>query len=518
MSVFNKRSRTDNSIKTSFVSTSSLLLKIFMGFFYRSMFLRILSSAYLGINGLFSNVLQILALAELGITGAIVYRFYEPISKDDIVQVGKIMNYFKKVYRTIAVIILSLGLALLPFIHLLINDEGEIPSDINLQLVYVLFLLNSVATYLYAYKLSLLTADQRHYNVALVDLIVTALKYGLQMVMLLITHNYTLTLVVGIFATLLCNFTASMWVTKQYKEVFEVKETLSKEETKSIMADTRATMYHKIGNTVLNGTDNAVLTKMVSLTATGLYSNYSLIIMYIQNFVSQLMGNLTSSIGNASQIMAKNEFYWLYKKINFVCLSVTSIIVTGCYTCIDDFISVWVGKEYLLSKWTTLVICIQLYINLSRTINSSFINATGLFVKDRIRPLIESVINLVISILLVKEIGITGVFLGTIISLGLTAFWREPYLLYKHVFKTSFFDYWMRYLSFILLTAWDILIMIFLKSLVPGLERNIIYFLVEGSLSVIISVCFISLVMRKKEEMSFLKGLAGKVVSKVTKR
>ena len=160
MAVFNQASRTKNAMKTSAAGVAVNLIKILLGFGYRSLFLTILSETYLGINGLFTSILQVLSLAELGISTAIVYRFYEPISRDDVSRVGMLMNFFRRVYAAIAGIILALGLAVMPFLHLLIRSSAEVPPDVNLYVVYLLFLGNTLSSYLFTYKLTLWTADQ----------------------------------------------------------------------------------------------------------------------------------------------------------------------------------------------------------------------------------------------------------------------------------------------------------------------------------------------------------------------
>lgn len=448
MGPFNQASRTKNAIRTSAAGVTVNLCKILLGFGYRSLFLTILSETYLGINGLFSSILQMLSLAELGISTAIVYRFYEPISRNDAQYVGQLMNFFRRVYRMIAGIILGIGLAILPFIHLLIRNAGEIPADVNLHTVYLLFLVNTLSSYLFTYKLTLLTADQRNYWFSAADLAATLARYAAQIALLTITRDFTLTLIAGIAGTLAVNYGFSLWVTRQYRSVFQVKETLPKEERKRIYQDTRAVMYHKVGTTVLLGTDNAVLTRMVSLAATGIYSNYSMILLYAQNLIGQLLGNFTPSVGNARQEMSPEAYHALFRKITFMGLWVACAATVCCYTAIDDLITVWLGAKYTFTGITTPVLCIQLYLTLSRSTNGAFINADGLFVKDRIRPLIEAALNLGISIWLTMKMGIAGVFLGTILSSALTVVWREPLIIYRYSLHRGVGEYWKMYGAF----------------------------------------------------------------------
>ncbi|MBE5789022.1 MAG: hypothetical protein E7325_05115 [Clostridiales bacterium] len=514
MSVFNRASRTKNAMKTSVAGVAVNLCKILLGFGYRSLFLMILSETYLGINGLFTSILQVLSLAELGISTAIVYRFYDPINREDVQYVGMLMNFFRRVYGVIAGVILALGLAVMPFIHLLIRNASEVPPDVNLYVVYLLFLLNTLSTYLFTYKLTLLTADQRNYWFSLADLAATLARYVSQIVVLLLTRNFTLTLGVGIGLVLLVNYAFSRWVTAQYRPVFRVREMLPKEERGRIYRDTRAVMYHKVGATVLVSTDNAVLTRMVSLAATGIYSNYAMILQYIQILIGQFLGNFTPSVGNARQNMTREAYYALFRKMVFLGLWVASVVTVCCYAAIDDLIAVWLGPKYMFQGWTTPVLCLQLFMTVSRSVNGAFITADGLFVKDRIRPLIESALNLGISIVLTRWLGITGVFLGTVISTGLTAQWREPLLMYRFAFRRRVREYWFRYGAFAALTLALSAGVGFLKSRLawtPGwalllAETAAAFLLVNGVLI---------LLFRRAEEYQYLKQLAGRGLARL---
>lgn len=513
--MFNSDSRTSNSLKNSVIGGVSMIVKILLGFGYRAIFVYFLAAEYLGLNGLFSNILTILSLAELGITTSIVYRFYKPISENDVHYVGMLMNFFKRVYSIIALVVTGVGLVLLPFLPFLLNKTDTVPSDINLYVVYLLFLANTVSSYIFSYKLTLLTADQKNYVFSVIDLIINLSKYAIQIAILIISRNYTVTLAAGIVVVLLINFIASLWTTKQYSEVFKVKEMLPKEEQRKILKDTRACLYHKVGYTVLTGTDNAVLTKMVNLASTGLYSNYAMVLTYIQSFLTQILGNFTASVGNAIQQMKEDEYYKLFRKMTFLCLWISSVVIVCTYEAINDFICVWLGEKFLLDEITTIVLCIQLFITITRITNGAFINAGGLFVKDRIRPLIEAVLNLGISILLTYYFGIVGVFAGTIISCLLTTFWREPYLLYKHSFKRSVFEYWGTYLLFTLITVVVTVGLSYLKYLVALPQGNILWLLAECIVSFIVINLILFLVFHKREEYQYLLLVVKKLFSKL---
>ena len=507
MAVFNQASRTKNAMKTSAAGVAVNLIKILLGFGYRSLFLTILSETYLGINGLFTSILQVLSLAELGISTAIVYRFYEPISRGDVSRVGMLMNFFRRVYAAIAGIILALGLAVMPFLHLLIRSSAEVPPDVNLYVVYLLFLGNTLSSYLFTYKLTLWTADQKNYLFSLADLAANLARYAFQIAVLLTTKDFTWTLAAGIWAALLVNFGFSLWVTKQYREVFRIREMLPEVDRKQIYADTRAVMYHKVGTTVLLGTDNAVLTRMVSLAATGLYSNYSMIILYAQTLISQLLGNFTPSVGNARQQMSPKEYYALFRKMAFLGLWVSCVVSVCFYTALDDLIAVWLGPRFVFGGGVTVALCVSFYLTIARITNNAFTNADGLFVKDRIRPLIEAALNLGISIGLTKWLGIVGVFLGTIISSLLTIVWREPLILYRYSFNRNVSEYWKMYGSFTGVAVLAAAGIHFLKAAV-GFTPSWPMLVLESALAFLAINGFLLLLFHRKEEFLYMKQLA----------
>lgn len=474
------------------VGVTTDAIKILMGFGYRTLFLYYLSVDYLGLNGLFSNILQVLSLAELGISTAIVYRFYEPISRDDIEKTGQLMNFFGRVYHIIALGILAVGLLLLPFLHYCINDADAVPDDVNIYVIFLLFLSQTLSSYVYVYKLTILNADQKNYIINIINLLGIISGYGLQIAVLVITKDYTMTLAVGIMLNLVINFVSSVWVEQQYKDVFAVKSMLPKVERKQIFEDVKALMYHRVGTVVLTGTDGLVLTRVVSLSATGLYSNYSMIISNLQTLFSKVFGEYVSSIGNAKINLLHKEYYELYLNMNFINSFVACCLTVGVFTCIDDFIRIWLGENYVLGPITSAWLSFQLYMSISGLTNGVYTNAAGLFVKDRYRPLIESFLNLILSIILATRYGLVGVIVGTVISNLLTVWWRVPYVLYKYDFyEESMLDYWKINISFM---VWAMILsagVLFAKTQIFILDMSIKMWLLEGVLSIILAVVIV---------------------------
>lgn len=432
--IFNNESRSKNVKNTSITGVINQISKTGISFIYRTIFLIILSKEYLGLNGLFTNILQIFSLADLGIGSIITYRMYEPIRNKNIDYVSALMNFYKQVYKIIFIIIWIVGIAFIPFLSKIV-DVSSIPRDVNIYIIYILFLAEVATSYLFSYKQSLMNADQNASITSIFQMICTLLSNTIKIIVLILSENYTLTLLLGIATQLTLNFAYSQYITYKYKIVFSRNIKLSKSDTKSILKDTYACLCHKIGATVVGGTDSLVLTKYVGLGVVGMYSNYNMIVSSIQSILTSAIVNITSSIGNYTIESTEEENEKLYLNMQFIVLWISSFCSICFFVMLNPFITLWLDESFLFEEWVVLVICILFFQQTSSSITITFVNATGLFVKDKYRPLIEAILNLSISIVLVRKLGIGGVFIGTIISGLLTYYWRTIYLLYKYAFK-----------------------------------------------------------------------------------
>lgn len=438
---FNESSRKSNTIRASAAGMIQQVAHILGSFAYRSIFLMILSKEYLGINGLFSNVLQLFSLAELGIGSAIQYSLYKPFAEKDTDMIGRLVHFYRKVYSLLAALVLLMGAAFYPFLGSIV-DVSQVPSDVNLTLVYFLFVGQSAVSYLCVYKQSLLTADQRNHLISIYGAVLQLAGYVIKILLLLLTRNYVMVLCGDIVFSLTMNISFSMWITRQYRPVFDNKQTLPGREKKQIFTHTAGLLCHKIGQVVVTSTDNIILSKYVSLLAVGLYSNYAMIVSAVSNVVGRIMGGLLPSTTNYVLQKQKEETEELLYKILFLNLWFSCFTTVCLFLLLNPFIALWLDDTFLLSQAAVVCICMQYYLQTARLTINNFVNSCGLFYLDRVRPLIESAINLVVSIILAKCIGIAGVFVGTCVSGLLTYFWREPYLVYKHYFNKRTTRYW----------------------------------------------------------------------------
>ena len=337
----NQNSRTSNVIRNVIGGVGGQLFTSILSFVCRTYFINLLGATYLGVNGLFANILSLLSLAELGIGPAIVFSMYKPIKDNDLEQIARLMNFYKKAYRIIAVVVSVCGLALVPFLPYLIKDTSGIE---NLSLIFILILLNTSVSYLFAYKGSMLNADQKAYVCVIFRNIFAVVQNIVQIVVLILTGNFLLYLIVQIITTFLANLVQAIYVNKKYPFLVKYKQAkISKDDQKNVMKNVKGMMLHKVGGFVLNSTDNLVISKFVGIIAVGIYSNYLMIINIIKGFVSQLTGATSASVGNLIASETQEKSYKVFNSMFFAYTWVYSFCFICFWVIFQPFVSLWLG-------------------------------------------------------------------------------------------------------------------------------------------------------------------------------
>lgn len=438
--------RTAYSIRNTKYAIIGQTIGILVSFVSRMIFVKILGVEYLGINGLFSNLLYMLTFADLGVGTAIVYSLYKPLADMDIPKIKALMKLLKKAYISIGIIIFISGVLLIPFLPMLVKDTSNVS---NLELIYMSFLVNTSLSYFVSYKRTLIIADQKRY-------IATSYRYCfftilniLQIITLLFTRNYILFLVLQIISTYLENLFLGKKIDKIYPYLKQKDTRVLDLETKNtIKKNIKAIIFHKIGDIFTSNTDNLLISRYIGINVVGIYSNYLLIINALNIIFGSIFQAVVASIGSlgAANDNKKMEFvYRVISLINFWIYGFSSICLA---ILLNPFIKLFFGDEYLLSLSIVIVLVINFYIIGMRKSNLTFNDALGLYWYDRYKPIAESFMKILISLLLVKKYQVFGVLLGTTISTISTCFWIEPYILYKYGLKTSLKKYFSKYLIY----------------------------------------------------------------------
>lgn len=446
-------SRTDSSLKNLYSAMIGQISGLFISVISRRIFLIYLNEDYLGLNGLFSNILTVFSLVELGIGPAMNFALYKPLATHNTEQLKSLMVLYRKAYILIGCCIASIGIMFTPFYTMLMKEIPDIP---HLTLIYWLFTANTVISYFFSYKRALVICDEKRYIATTYHYICIFLMNLMQMVALIATHNYILFLVLQVVFTFVENVSISYKADRLYPYLREKgARPLSAETVQEIRKNVIAMIFHKIGGMVVLSTDNLILSKFVGLVAVGIYSNYYLITNTLNSVIGQIFASLTASIGNLNAL--KDEENKLKLRKMFEHIFFMNCWIYGCSSCclwvlLNPFISLWLNDNVLLDNFTVLIIVINFYLYGVRRTAVIYREATGAFYFDRYKPLAESAVNLIVSVILVKKMGIAGVFLGTIISTLTTCIVVEPYVLYKHVFQTGMMPYIRRLVAYTAVT------------------------------------------------------------------
>ena len=440
-------SRLKNSARNSFWGAFSNVLMTLLNFVVRTIFIKTLSNEYLGINGLFTNILYVLNFAELGFGNAIVYNLYKPVAKNDQERIKTLVNLYKRIYFIIGIIVLTLGLLVVPFMNYIITEPPKINE--NLNFIYLLYLIETVCTYFFGYKKSVLLVYQKNYLNLIISFIFSIIKSILQIFILFLTHNYILYLFIYIISTIFSDIYISLYVNKKYpflKDKNIIKAT--KEERHEIFENVKSLFVYKLGNTVLNGTDNIILSMLIGINAVGLYSNYSLIITAISGVLWNILSGLTGSIGNLNVYNDKKQQENIFHEVLFMSCLLYGFGMTCISLLINPFINVWIGKEYLITQLTVIILASICYFRGIVYPTNTYRDTLGLFKEGKLIPFMSSIINIVLSFTLGILLGMKGIFLATLISILTTTFWYMPKIIYNKIFKTSVLIYFKKVLIF----------------------------------------------------------------------
>ena len=514
---FNDKGRTDNVIRNVNVAAICQAFSTVLGFVSRSFFISMLGETYLGINGVFSNILTILNFAELGIGTAIIYNLYKPLREHDELRVASLVDFYKKAYFVIGGIILAVGLLLTPFLSYLISEQPDVKESISL--LYILFLLSTVSSYFNAHKKSLLNADQKSYIVNIYHQAMHALQIIAQIVFLYVTRNYIVYLTIQIVFKLLENIFVAKQVDRLYPFLKKTKaQPLEKGFLSSIKKDVGALAIYKLNSAVIHGTDNILITALETdgVRSVGLYANYTLISETLNTILGLITNALTPSIGNLNTEKDVKKKESVFYTTLFTCAWLYGFACTGILSLSESFIKAWIGEKYVLAAPVVFVIALQLYIRSVHFAAYTYRVTNGLFVQSKYVPILTSVLNIVLSVVLGKMWGLFGILLATSIARIFTIGISDPLFVYKYVFNKKPFAYYGHYLLYTAL----VLICYFAADFVVG------FIALEGWLGFILSGIVFTLVFNglfvlftfKTQPFKFLLGkgkiLLGKVLGK----
>lgn len=445
-------SRAAKSLKNVKYALLGQALSLVLSFINRTFFIRTLGAGYLGLNGLFTNLLEVLSLTELGISEAIVFSLYQPLRDSNHDRILALLRLYRRAFRLLALLVLIMGVVALPFLPYILPATA---NAANTSLIWLLYIANSIASYSFAYRRSLLVADQKRYVVSIFASLCHLGRVFLQVFVLLRFHSYMAYLVIQIAFSLLENVLLSWRAGKTFpylKSKSQVSD-LAKYEKVRILQEVKALFSHKLGGVLVIASDNILISKLLGLAQVGIYSNYLMIIKVLNMFFYLAFQSLVAGIGGllAGQAREDRSLTGLevFNKMNFFTSLSYGLVGLAIANSLNIFMELWLGTEYCLSAWLTVLLAFNFYLLGMRQPVRVFRNAYGIYRQDRHKPALEFIVNLVTSYILGKVWGLSGILLGTTIGQVSICLWWEPLVLFQAGFRSDVKSYYRKFLHYL---------------------------------------------------------------------
>ena len=507
-------SRTKRASRNVVIGVLSKLFVMLFAFSTKTLFIRLLGADYNGVNGLYGNVLAILALSELGVGNVLNYSLYSALRNNNIDKVKSLISYFRKIYYGIALAVSLIGLAFVPFLHYIINSD--LPNN-ELIIYYLLYLANSVASYFVVYKTTVIVADQNNYISNICEIATTIIMYVAQIIYLLLFKDFLGYLIIQVLCTVLKNTMLNFITNKKYpylKHLSKDKEILSQEDKNKIFDNIKSTFLYKIAAVILNNTDNILISIIAGTVYVGYYSNYYMVISYITVFIGIFINSITASLGNLNSENNNEASYRMFNILSLIFSFVGTICTCCLLNCFQPFVKIWIGQGNVMNFSWVVVIVLNLYLNTLMNPIWMFRETMGLFKQVRFIMLLTALLNIVFSIVLGNLFGVPGILAATFIAKIASQYWYEPNILFKKLDKPVKAFYFNQIKQVIIMLLASVLSFSFCSLITNGIFGVIL----RALLSAIIAILFVWLFNRNSVAMNQLMNRYVKpIFMKVTK-
>ena len=502
--------RIQNAKRNIVTSVVNKLIIMLSNFIMRTVLIRYLGEVYLGLDSLFVSILQILSLSELGMSSAMVYVMYKPLAENDTPTICALLNLYRKVYRYIALAMTVLGLAVTPFLPLIIKKD--LPDDVNLYALFFINLGNTVLSYLmFAYRSLLLTADQKY---STNNNVYSIFKIGAtvaQIVAIILFQNYYFYVLVLPLSTVAKNIVLYIISNRMYPQ-YRCAGVVPKSEIDDIKKRVSGMFLHKVGSVFQNSLDSIVISAFLGLTELAKYNSYYYVINAITGIMVLISNSVTASVGNSIVTETKEKNYKDFKKLQLLYMWISSWITVCMVGCLQPFIKLWVGQKMMFGDSIMLIVCIYFFTLQFSRIVLLYHQAAGLWWHDKYRPVVAAVVNLTINILLVKFIGVSGVMLSTIFCIVFIECGWGSRTLFKYYFteeKQS--NYIFRLMFYVALTTVSGAVCYFICGKIPleGIPALVVRGAVSSIIANVVFAAGSSFMPEFKESIAFALRLAG---------
>lgn len=506
--------RVEKTIKNIKIAMLYQLTILVFTFVDKKVFLSNLGVDYAGLHGLFTNMISMLSLAELGVGIAIIYNLYQPLEKQDKQQISALMQFYKKAYYIIGIGIGIIGSILAIGLPIFIKEP--IYDMEYIRRIYFIFLSGTVLTYFTGYKRSLLYADQKNYLLLIGDMTANTIGVLIKLWILLVSKSYSTYVIVHIIFKWIPNIWASYKVNQLYPYIKEVKTKLPTEKLQQIKNNVKDLFIHKMSNFVIMATDNIIISSFVGLGAVGLVASYNMIVAALTGFIAQGIEGIQASMGNLVASETKEKVEEVYDKILFASYWIASFSAVALVCLVQPFIQLWLGQDFLLDNQVVAIIILNLFLWIITRPLWQMMTVTGLFKEDKLNSLVEIGTKLIVSIVLVQQIGIIGVFIGTAITY-LVAWVMKSYFLYTKFFKKPYSKSYGKLMVYILITVGQVFITYWICGKVR-IENDYLRFASQMMICAILPNIINYLLFLRTKEFIYFKKLVGDMAMKALEK
>lgn len=505
-----------NVLRNSLYSILSFVFISLLSIFVRKQFTEYLPIELLGIEGLFTNVVSILSLAELGISSVINYSLYKALASNDKNEINIIMNIYRYLYSCVGCFVLFIGVILYFFLPLLLKNDVNISWN-YIRLVYFIQIFTILSTYFIAYKRSLFSADQKDYKCIKIDTICKSLDNVVRIVAIISFKSYVLYALSSLFFNILANVIIAHNVDKNYKFIIKQKITLDDIRSRNFFKDIKNIVVHKIAGILYGGSDSIIVTFLLNLKIAGQMSNYLLIHNGVYSVLSKVFQGIIPSIGNLVYTESKEKSFKVYKTLDLL------YTLFGAYICcmyilfFQKFILLFFGKEFLLPESYVWLLALNVFFAMQFENACNYRNTYGSFEKDRLYMVLSAISKVVIAMLFIKEYGIDGLMIGTIGGLAFIIYGRII-IVFKYILNQSISKYLFRHLIYSAIIVAEILI---IRQVITFVNMPLSYtsLILEGILATVFMMLVNVIVFYKTEEfrelLSYVTNIIGIVKQKI---
>lgn len=511
--------RTENSIRNAMFGLVLQLVNSLINFGVRIIFVRVLGRDVNGLNSLFTEVIAIMALAEMGVGNSVVYNLYKPLADNDKQKLTELMTFFRKAYRLIAFFVFVIGMCIMPFLGYIVKGITINVSNVSpmnyVRFIFFLFVFQSAVSYLFSYKAALLNADQKSYIVSLVTGIIKIVVAAGNVIGILLTKDYVTFMLIQIAGTIATNVIISLKADKRYPYL-KNSAPLPPDERKSVFSNIKNIFIGQVSGKITNSTDNILISMLVDTASCGVYANYAMIMNSVRNLFVGVSEGITGSIGNLMVTSDAENIHRVHKRMTFIYFVLGAVSAVGFFCAADPFVRLAFGKGYMLSWEVVLVCAFNFFFAIAKEPLWKLLITSGLFAKDRNISLLGSAINLVVSVAIGWPFGMFGIFLGTLITYIIQVI-LKIILLYRgriHISEKKMLMYWLK--MFIILCA-DLAAAKAICLLI-GISNSVAAFFVNGIIAVVITLGSIVGIYCKTDEFDYFIMLIRRTIKNLLKK